>query len=112
LGKILRLIIRSCAFEIRSNMNENIVMKFCTFLKVLVGPMLEARTAAAARVTAPKSPSFFPSECGRLTALLHPLQRLDHEQTQAIVDDLLERLAQVDARVHRLRAVPRAVLEL
>ena len=94
-------------------MNENIVMKFCTFLKLLVGPMLRiSRTAAAARVTAPKSPSFFPSECGRLTALLHPLQRLDHEQTQAIVDDLLERLAQVDARVHRLRAVPRAVLEL
>ena len=42
LGKILRLIINSCAFEIRANMNENIVMKFCTFLKVLVGPMLRS----------------------------------------------------------------------
>ena len=61
----------------------------------------------------PKSPSFFPSECGRLTALLHPLQRLDHEQTQAIVDDLLERLTRWTRACIRLRARPIfTVLEL
>ena len=36
----------------------------------------------------------------------HPLQRLDHEQPQAVVDHLLERLAQVHPRVRCGDAVP------
>ena len=44
--------------------------------------------------------------CYTPRARLHALQGLDHEQPEAVVDDLLERLAQVDARVRRGGAVP------
>ena len=39
----------------------------------------------------------------------HALEWLDHEQTQTVVDDLLEALARVDASVHRGCLVPAGV---